>query len=100
MAGVHFQLYDTSGRVLLDLADNVAGGFRIIDTGQSNGSVTIPTTSGEFVEFAYDSLVTVAPAGQPSRNPYISVAGNVVSWMFDVSGASANHSVSILAFTY
>lgn len=95
-----FELYNTDGTLLLDLADAIAGDVQVIDTGKTNGGYTVATTAGEFVEFAYRMLSVVPTAGSPSRTPRIAVTDNTVSWSFDEPGASENISIRIIAFTY
>lgn len=100
MAQARFQIFNAAGQLVLDLADNVAGDVRFIETGQSSGSYTVPTAAGEFVEFAYQVVQSIARQGSPSQTPNISVSGNTISWYFDASGASNNKNVSIIAFVY
>ena len=95
-----FEIYDENERLILDLSDNVAGNVVQFSTGKSNGSRTIPTDAGEYVEFAFTYPSGLTSAGQPSPFPSYYIAGNTIQWTFSSSGSSSNLSQDIIGFVY
>lgn len=74
---VGLQVWDSNGDISVDLSERLGLAIGVIDTGTSNGSISVPQFQGN-TPFHY----SLALADNSSTSPRVSISGTTLSWVF------------------
>ncbi len=89
---VGLRTYKADGSLRLEITDRTSRVVGVIQTGKSNGSITLP---GQ----AFFAILNNDPS-EAGRVPFISVSGGTITWSWTVPGASYNVDCAVVVGVY